>query len=229
MKRVVPKLSASLLIVDQSDNEPRFLFGRRHANHVFMPNRYVFPGGRVDRSDANGQLSSALRGGDNAIIEKHLNSRNKRFGPGALALCAVREAWEETGNLIGEPIHDATVETYFPAFMQAGFRPKLSSLRLLARAITPTSLARRYDAWFFIVSRDQIGHSVNVCGPDSELDHQLWASETQTLTFDLPSITRIILREAVERLRVDPNLSQDFSVPNFITRGKKFIRRDMNP
>ncbi len=229
MKPVAPKLSASLLIVDRSDNEPRFLFGRRHANHVFMPNRYVFPGGRVDRSDANGQLPGAVHGGDRAIIEKHLNAINRRFGPGALALCAVREAWEETGNMIGEPIYDASVATHLPAFAEAGFSPKLSSLRLLARAITPTTLARRYDAWFFIVSRDQISRSVNVSGPDSELDHQLWASEAQTRTFDLPGITRVILREAVERLRVDPDLTRDFSVPKFVTRGQKLIRKEMNP
>jgi len=31
---------------------PRVLMGQRHANHKFMPNKFVFPGGRVDPADS---------------------------------------------------------------------------------------------------------------------------------------------------------------------------------
>jgi len=43
--------AGTLLIVDDSNGTARVLMGRRSTKHVFMPGRYVFPGGRVDPSD----------------------------------------------------------------------------------------------------------------------------------------------------------------------------------
>src|SRR4029079_17487799 len=46
-----PRDAATLIIVDDTSGEARVLLGRRRADMVFMPGRYVFPGGRVDRGD----------------------------------------------------------------------------------------------------------------------------------------------------------------------------------
>ena len=46
-----PRDAATLIIVDDTSGEPRVLLGRRRLDMVFMPGRYVFPGGRVDRAD----------------------------------------------------------------------------------------------------------------------------------------------------------------------------------
>ena len=46
-----PRDAATLIIVDSSVGEPRVLLGRRRPDMVFMPGRYVFPGGRVDPAD----------------------------------------------------------------------------------------------------------------------------------------------------------------------------------
>jgi 8-oxo-dGTP pyrophosphatase MutT (NUDIX family) len=35
--------------------------GQRHASHRFMPNQYVFPGGRVDRADSSVRVGTTLR------------------------------------------------------------------------------------------------------------------------------------------------------------------------
>ena len=43
-----PRDAATLIIVDNSSGEPRVLLGRRRLDMVFMPGRYVFPGGRVE-------------------------------------------------------------------------------------------------------------------------------------------------------------------------------------
>jgi 8-oxo-dGTP pyrophosphatase MutT (NUDIX family) len=227
MKRVVPKLSASLLLVDRSAHEPRFLFGRRHASHVFMPNRYVFPGGRVDAGDGQVSSPSALHSADHAIIGKHLQARDRATGADAVALCALREAWEESGHMIGTPHAFEAPSPAWSAFAEQRQAPSLESLRLIARAVTPSTYERRYDAWFFMVFRDQIAHSIDVCGPDSELDHQVWASAEETAAFDLPSITRTILTEAVVRLKADPDLSQDAKVPMFHFRGNRFYRKEL--
>src|SRR6202790_2465587 len=46
-----PKDAATLILVDRSASIPRVLVGKRHDKVVFMPGKFVFPGGRVDKSD----------------------------------------------------------------------------------------------------------------------------------------------------------------------------------
>ena len=41
--------------------EPRVLLGRRRLDMVFMPGRYVFPGGRVDPADKQIDVEEDLR------------------------------------------------------------------------------------------------------------------------------------------------------------------------
>jgi 8-oxo-dGTP pyrophosphatase MutT (NUDIX family) len=225
MKPVTPKLSASLIIVDDADTEPRFLFGRRHARHVFMPNRYVFPGGRVDKFDAKVPVTLDMHPSDRLLVGSHLNGRHRNKGAEALALCAIREAWEESGQLFGKSGQFDMTHHDWRVFGENGFVPNLTALRLLARAVTPAALPRRYDTWFFMGFRSSIAFTANVCGPDSELDHQVWASEAESRAFDLPAITRMILREAVERLKSDADLSQSAAIPMFLTRGGVHMRK----
>src|ERR1700755_2534532 len=47
----VPRDAATLMIIDRSGSEPKVLLGRRHANHKFMPGKFVFPGGRIEPLD----------------------------------------------------------------------------------------------------------------------------------------------------------------------------------
>ena len=48
---VRPKDAATLILLDRTKRVPKVLMGRRHASHVFLPGKFVFPGGRVDPSD----------------------------------------------------------------------------------------------------------------------------------------------------------------------------------
>ena len=43
-----PKDAATLILVDRSGAIPKVLVGRRHDKVVFMPGKFVFPGGRTD-------------------------------------------------------------------------------------------------------------------------------------------------------------------------------------
>ena len=43
-----PEHLERLVVVDNASTEPKVLLGRRHTRHVFMPGKFVFPGGRVD-------------------------------------------------------------------------------------------------------------------------------------------------------------------------------------
>src|ERR1700735_2314703 len=46
-----PKDAATLILIDRSGPVPKVLVGKRHDKVVFMPGKFVFPGGRVDKSD----------------------------------------------------------------------------------------------------------------------------------------------------------------------------------
>ena len=97
---VEPNDAATLIIIDRAKDEPKVLLGRRHARHVFLPGKFVFPGGRVDTTDRAMQAAKPLH----ADIERKLLV-NTKFQSGldaqALALAAIRETFEETGLVIG--------------------------------------------------------------------------------------------------------------------------------
>ena len=46
-----PRDAATLILVDRSGAIPKVLVGKRHDKVVFMPGKFVFPGGRVDKAD----------------------------------------------------------------------------------------------------------------------------------------------------------------------------------
>ena len=46
-----PRDAATLILVDRSGTIPKVLVGKRHDKVVFMPGKFVFPGGRVDKAD----------------------------------------------------------------------------------------------------------------------------------------------------------------------------------
>ena len=44
-----PRDAATLILVRRDQAQPRVLMGKRSGRHDFMPDKYVFPGGRVTR------------------------------------------------------------------------------------------------------------------------------------------------------------------------------------
>jgi 8-oxo-dGTP pyrophosphatase MutT (NUDIX family) len=46
-----PVDAATLILVDRTAATPKVLVGKRHDKVVFMPGKFVFPGGRVDKTD----------------------------------------------------------------------------------------------------------------------------------------------------------------------------------
>ena len=91
-----------------------------------MPDVWVFPGGRVDPSDAHSPVHSELSPAVAAKLESRWSPARAR----ALAVAAVRETFEETGLAFGE-------------LVDGQLHPSLDRLDYLARAITPTMTATR--------------------------------------------------------------------------------------
>src|SRR6202790_4400414 len=95
-----PKDAATLILVDRTAATAKVLVGKRHDKVVFMPGKFVFPGGRVDKS-ANripvaGPIPKALEANLLKGSPKITASRAR-----SLAIAAIREACEETGLCLG--------------------------------------------------------------------------------------------------------------------------------
>jgi 8-oxo-dGTP pyrophosphatase MutT (NUDIX family) len=221
---VEPKDAATLIIIDQAGDEPKVLLGRRHARHVFLPGKFVFPGGRVDDTDRAMQAAMPL----------HLDTERKlladsRFQSAkdaqALALAAIRETFEETGLVIGAKgaAKGSVPSGAWSKFVRTGFYPDPSLLQFIARAITPPGFERRFDARFFCVDGGAIAHRLeNIIHPDAELVELTWLPIAAARRLDLPVITGLVLEELQSLLRAD--LRHDLPVPFYTTRNGEFTR-----
>jgi hypothetical protein len=94
-----PRDAATLILVRKARGEWTVLMGQRARGHVFMPDKWVFPGGRVERSDAVAAAASELR----PDVEAKLVLEKTRRAPRAFALAAVRVG---NDDLAGAGNHD---------------------------------------------------------------------------------------------------------------------------
>lgn len=175
-KAVKPRDAATLILVR---GRREVMMGQRARGHVFMPDKWVFPGGRVDPGDARAQAAAELTSETEALLRA---GGLVRRPPRAFALAAVRETREEAGLVLGD---------------ERG--PDLSKLAFVARAITPPYRPRRFDARFFLADAEAVlAHDEPQAG--EELLHTKWFSLEEAMALDLPSITRFVLKEVKARL-----------------------------
>src|SRR5580700_2185706 len=95
-----PKDAATLILVDRSGAIPKVLVGKRHDKVVFMPGKFVFPGGRVDTADGRVPVAAPIP----KTLEANLLKGTPKITPArarSLAVAAIREACEETGLCLG--------------------------------------------------------------------------------------------------------------------------------
>ena len=221
-----PRDAATLIIVDTTSGEARVLLGRRRPDMVFMPGRYVFPGGRVDRADRQVAVEHDIKATDLKKLMVSMKGTPSEARARALALAAVRETFEEAGLLIGRPLprpvaHKAAA---WRPFYAAGFAPALAQLTFFARAITPPGRPRRYDTRFFCAPAEAIVHRVAVA--DGELSDLEWHSIPQARCLELPNITRVVLEDLGERVAAGALQARDFPVPFYHRRSGSY-RRDL--
>ena len=176
--------STVMLVEDRPDL--RVLMVRRHADAVFGPDMWVFPGGRVDDEDESlgpqhleGEPTSPL--GDLAVDH-----------PMSFVGAAVREVYEETGLLLATadgswatPVDaDADRAALVAGRPQAdlleerGWRIPAGSLHYVAQWVTPEGPPRRFDARFFVAPappHDEVVHDA------TELVDAEWISPAAAL------------------------------------------------
>ena len=182
--------AATIVLMRGQGPDPQVLMGQRGAGAVFMPSKYVFPGGAVDAGDALVTLGPAL----------HPTCAARLAAPGAppasaLAAAAIRELWEETGLALGCP-GQAVLPPGWAGFAAQGLVPDASALRFVFRAITPPGRTRRFDARFFLADAARvIGDPDDFSAASDELGHLHWLPLSQARELDLPFITEVVLAE----------------------------------
>lgn len=192
-ERQRPRDAATLIIV-RGGKPPQVLMGHRAPGHVFMASKWVFPGGRIDRSDFTAASANEPAPLTAAALGREMLPHRAR----ALMLTAVRETFEETGLILGQSAPPASVAGPWREFRAAGALPDLAALSYIARAITPPGRTRRFDARFFLTDADALLSPEPTAG-SGELDEIAWLPLDDARALNLPAITRFVLDEVAER------------------------------
>lgn len=203
--------------------------GRRHASLVFMPGKFVFPGGRTDRADGMIRAATELCPPDADKLLAGMGVRASARRARALGLCAIRETFEETGLRLGYATPEqvmAPAQADWRAFFDGGMLPALDSLRYFARAVTPPDNVRRFDTRFFMAFRDDIPElDGQALVPSGELEDLDWVSIDDTDKLDVVHITQAILKEARALLTENSlQLPAILPVTQYSKRHGRFVR-----
>jgi 8-oxo-dGTP pyrophosphatase MutT (NUDIX family) len=174
---VEPRPAATLIVLRQDGPITRILMGRRSAQHRYMPNVLVFPGGKVDLADYTAAIASPL----SEAVTKTLHRHTAPDLAQALAVTAARELCEEVGLSLGTP-------------------PALDGLDYLCRAITPPGRPIRFDARFFMVDAARVTGEATA---SAEIEAPCWLTLDEARQGELALVTTEVLK-VLERFLENP-------------------------
>lgn len=198
MNEVGIRDAATVILVREGAASPEILMGQRGARAVFMPNKFVFPGGAVDAEDAEVPLATPLPEPCATTLCEHSDPALAH----ALQVAALRELWEETGLVLGKPGPWSDPPSGWRDFAATGHCPSAEALRFVFRAITPPGRPRRFDARFFLADAAAIrGDIDDFSAASDELSALQWIPLDKVRGFDLPFITEVVLAEIAQILR----------------------------
>lgn len=166
---VTPRPAATIVLLRDGADGMEVLLMRRNRRAGFVPGAWVFPGGRVDGSDAGPDVVDLLADLSPEQAAHRLDLHDADPPAIAYYLAALREAFEETGILVGErrdgspppsAAEDANVDAVRETLMQDEIslaealerldcRIDGDAVEYIAHWITPAPEPRRYDTRFF--------------------------------------------------------------------------------
>ena len=189
--------AATVIVVRNKHKNPSVLMGQRGVNAAFMPSKFVFPGGAVDDQD----LSIDIKKSINEVCKNRLLKENENGSWSGLVAAAIRELFEETGQIIGVEEEWSEVPSNWEEFAKTGYVPDASNMSFVFRAITPPGRPRRFDARFFLIQAEELQTNLDDFSMASdELSHLQWIPLKDTKNFDLPFITQVVLAEVTGNL-----------------------------
>ncbi|MEC9345790.1 MAG: NUDIX domain-containing protein [Pseudomonadota bacterium] len=208
-KALRPRDAATLVLYRRAGRTVEVVMGERHGKHAFMPNQWVFPGGRVDPTDWRIRSASELK----PHVSGHLLKGATPSRARALAAAAIRETFEETGLILGkpDPNPDRTVPANWKEFFATGFAPDLEALDYVARAITPPFRPRRFNARFFMCDADRLANEV--IESSGELLDIHWVSIDRAMSLPIPRITGVMLKFVEDFVENPPPATPEHPMP----------------
>ena len=213
--------AATVIVQRDIGGVPHVLMGQRGKSAAFMPDKFVFPGGAVDRSDAQVPLLAPI----GPRCATRLSQASPTGMSDLLVAAAIRELWEETGQILGQPADWTTPPPQgWRGFARSGYRPSADGFSFVFRAITPPGRPRRFDARFFLVDADRLATDPDdFSGAEDELSHLQWIALGDVRQFNLPFITEVVLAELAGHATHPPG-----SVPFFDNSGPQSVFRRLS-
>jgi 8-oxo-dGTP pyrophosphatase MutT (NUDIX family) len=213
-RAVRPRAAASLVLLRETSDGPAVLMGVRSGAHRFMPNRLVFPGGRVDAADHRVAFATPPPA-----------SLARSFGAfaAALAAAAIRETYEETGLRLAAPAPPGArlPRGAWAAFAAGGVLPAGDALVPLCRLITPSASPIRFDARFLLAPAERVSGELRGNG---ELEFLRWIPLAEAEALDLALPQRVVLREVADWLAADADARAVRLAPLWRETGPNLVR-----
>ena len=177
---VEARRAATVLLLREAASGPEVFMVQRHRRSGFLPNAWVFPGGRVDDADALIK-HPRIRGGG-ALARAFGSTRDEAV---AYGVAAVRETFEESGVWLGagalpgalrEPLNRGEL-SLAAALDRHGVHVDLDALTPWSWWVTPEAEPRRYDTWFLAA----VVPDVAACHDEVEVVDSGWISPRRIL------------------------------------------------
>lgn len=163
-----PRPAATVVLMREGDAGIEALLLRRSRASGFVPGAWVFPGGRVDEADGEHELAVRMDGLEGSRAARRLGLEDRAEAI-SYYVAALREAFEETGILVGldkdrrqvptaaenglvEALRDDLLEDrigFVEVLDALACRLDGANVEYLAHWITPEVERIRYDTRFF--------------------------------------------------------------------------------
>lgn len=195
---VTPRPASTIVLLRDAEAGMEVLLMRRNRSAGFVPGAYVFPGGRVDGTDALPSVVERMDGLTPEAAATRLSLAGSDPPAIAYYLAALREAFEETGIFVGlrsdgsappTAAEDAGIDAIREDLMQdeisfgeaiARMQCRIAgdAIEYIAHWITPRPEPRRYDTRFF-AAKVRAG-SVAIVDP-REMTDAVWLTPPEAL------------------------------------------------
>ena len=174
VKVIKPKPAATLVITKVKNKKVHVLMGKRPNKARFAPGMWVFPGGKLDKSDLT--ISKNYITNNKIIKNLSLLKAIPPIGKG-LIHTAIRETEEETNLKLKSN--------------------NIKNMWVLGRAITPLTRPMRFDTKFFVAPSDCFIGKVKGNGELAKLEY---VEINKALNLPMFDVTEFILQEINKRI-----------------------------
>ncbi len=237
---VNPRDAATVILVRTlNDGSWELFLARRHRRQSFMAGAFVFPGGQLEKSDCESEISSLVFAADGfhpqVLLQDGSLTPDRALG---FFVAAIRETFEEAGIfLAGDSkgnfitFHQEEALTRFAAHRQALNSASISFADILRKEkillfpdalipyshwITPEGEGKRFDTRFFLA---RLPEGQKTVSDYSELTEFLWVTPQNALSMHYAR--KIILMPPT--LKTVMELTQFSSVDELFAAAKRRI------